>query len=330
MTRPSTWPVLALLRFALAAVVVSTHFYWFVPPGHPLRALVPLNAFAAVLGFLFVSGYSIAHSLRRRPDGFYVRRLVRIYPAYALAIVASLVPFWVARQSVIVCPLQDFKRPGLANVLINAVFGQTWVGGPLSSNAVVWTLAVEVACYAAAPLLLRLRTRTVLALLAVSATAFAVYPHLHWFHYSLLKFGLPLLFLAWAWLAGFVYYALRDSVAATAMFIGGSALLVGLNVTDFPLGVATTAVSAAVLAVAPFVRLPGWCHRPMEWLGDLSYPLYLLHLPGIQLAWVLGVRNPYLWLAAAVACGGLALILDGLLHVVIRRARRPQFVPTAT
>ena len=73
------------LRFALATIVVGAHLVWFSPNSH-LTKLAYFSAIAAVLGFLMVSGYSIAHSLAQSETGFYRRRLRRIMPLYVLAL----------------------------------------------------------------------------------------------------------------------------------------------------------------------------------------------------------------------------------------------------
>lgn len=307
----STWQVLAGLRFLLAAIVVSGHFVWFADAGHPTQGLRPMGPFPAVLGFLFVSGYSIAHSVKLRPAGFYRRRLLRIYPLYLLAMAAAIVPFVVSGWRPIQCHHADFPPPGARNLVVNALMLQTFAGSPLSSNGVVWTLAVEVACYAAAPVLVRSRASATRWLIFVSGAAFCSLPWLGLPYFHELKFGMSLFFLAWAWLIGFAYHGQSKGVASTAIFVAVPVLLTTVNDTyNFALGHVTIAVSAALIASGPHIRVPAWTGHWLGRLGDLSYPLYLFHLPAGLIAWAAGVRNPWAILAGMVLTSLLALMLD--------------------
>lgn len=68
----STWLTLSLLRFGLALIVAAGHIKLFYPftlsATDPIRALASLNGQAAVVGFLLVSGFSIAHSISTEPS----------------------------------------------------------------------------------------------------------------------------------------------------------------------------------------------------------------------------------------------------------------------
>ena len=152
------WAVLAGLRLALAMVVVSGHLGWFVGAAMPaaLRFLVSLGGTAAVLGFLVVSGYSIGHSLERRPAGFYRRRLVRIYPLYAVAVAVSVVPFvatgvdrWAGPGGL------GVPRPTAGTVVGNLLLLQNVACRPLGMDPPLWTLGIEAALYVLAPWLRR-------------------------------------------------------------------------------------------------------------------------------------------------------------------------------
>src|ERR1700721_1783490 len=84
----SGWDVLSLLRFLLAFVVAVGHLDPFAALG-PLRAVENLGSFEAILGFLLISGYSIGHSIQKKPVGFTRRRMLRIYPVYLAAVVLT-------------------------------------------------------------------------------------------------------------------------------------------------------------------------------------------------------------------------------------------------
>ena len=314
------WQVLAGTRFVLAVTVVAGHQCWFVRPADagPLPAVATLGGLAAILGFLVISGYSIAHSLSRRRQGFYRRRVLRIYPLYAAAVLYAMVPFasgWDYLSSAM--PGLDFGRPGARVVVGNLLLVQNLVCRPMDTNLPVWTLGVEVALYGLAPLLAAWRPRGVLGLAVASGLAYAVYPRLGLGELYQLRFGLPLLLLAWAWLGGFLLH--RAGTSAVAGWV--VALVGGALMAENHCGARAVAVFVAVVgvvAVAGRVPVNRSVGRVLDYLGDLSYPLYLFHLPTFLLAYsIMGVRSPAALLAAAVGVSAAALFVEATFKPVL-------------
>ncbi len=269
-----------------------------------MAAVGSLGAYSAVLCFLVVSGYSIAHSVGRRPDGFYRRRVRRIYPLYVLAVVAGLFP-----------PLLPggVGPDSPARVAANLLFLQTYRAYPVSGNPIVWTLAVEVALYAAAPALARLSTAALVGLTAASAAAFGlVYPRLGLPYYVVQQNGTPLLFLAWAWLGGFAFYRARDHWAGPVALLVGPVVLTTLNPTYAdPRSMITLAGGMAVIVAAPRLRPAAAApRRALAFLGDLSYPLYLFHAP-LLITYVRRFHGH----SPAVAVGGSVVVAAAMLGV---------------
>src|SRR5258708_539640 len=64
----SNWDVLSLVRFLLALFVAVYHLSFFTDVG-PARMLIKLGPFEAVMSFLLISGYSIGHSIAKKPEG---------------------------------------------------------------------------------------------------------------------------------------------------------------------------------------------------------------------------------------------------------------------
>lgn len=113
-----------------------------------------------VILFFVLSGFSIAHSLQSHPDlmGFYKRRLLRLYPTYAIGILWALVVFlfimFVApdvfyKETETVKPLQvyftEFLQP--LNILKNLLYIP-------NNNLLImqyWSLPLEVIFYLIAP-----------------------------------------------------------------------------------------------------------------------------------------------------------------------------------
>jgi len=321
----SRWSVLALLRFLLAMIVLSTHWVWFLPLKYPAIRLNELGGVEAVLSFLVISGYSIAHSITQKSEGFYKRRILRIYPLYVAAVLFSLVPFSTGAQI-----LRDERffvpRPLPAVVLGNIVFLQNTVCRAIESNPLVWTLGIEVLLYALAPWFNRRSSKFLLILAAVSAGMFAAYPYLHWDYYSKLLYGLPFLLMAWAWLCGFVLFRHQGNIA---LEIGLTILSTGLIVlnhsVDGPLSIVTIAVSTAVIALSPRIRLPQIGCRLFNFLGDLSYPLYLFHFPVFLLFYcILLWDSPFVLLIGAILVSTVMLMVDTAFKSLFRAGTKPR------
>src|SRR6218665_3154567 len=98
----SQWALLALMRFGLSAIVAVGHLGLFLPgEAGWIHAANLLDGKAAVIGFLMISGYSIHASLEREPDGFLLRRFLRVYPLYFLCVLFTcLVEFGTAGEVV--------------------------------------------------------------------------------------------------------------------------------------------------------------------------------------------------------------------------------------
>jgi peptidoglycan/LPS O-acetylase OafA/YrhL len=105
------WNILAGLRFFLAWVAACSHLQHFTAQDDPIVIFQYFSGFAAVLGFLAISGYSIAHSLHKNPQGFYKRRAFRIYPLYFCSIFVSLIPFLYSGEKIISWDSTEYVQP---------------------------------------------------------------------------------------------------------------------------------------------------------------------------------------------------------------------------
>ena len=85
--RTMTWPILGAVHFFLALVVAAAHLPLYAASNSKVLVLQYFSGLAAVLGFLVISGYSIAASFAKQRDGLYVRRALRILPLYTVMIV---------------------------------------------------------------------------------------------------------------------------------------------------------------------------------------------------------------------------------------------------
>ena len=277
-TTGGNWPLLAGLRFALALSVVTCHVSILGPVVRPERLLWTFGGFTAVIGFFLISGYSIAHSVQSRPQGFARRRLERILPLFLAAALFGLLPV-ILLSGVISLSAAEAATPprfwqyAATLLLLNGIVCATpFLLHPL------WSLSCEAAYYLLAPALSRLTLQPLLALILASAFLYI--------RHSPRSFpdethGTAAYCLLWAWLTGFVFYRLPQNgyrpLRAALVLLGGG-LLCCSGAEEGKLTLATFLAVALALWFGQLCRVPIRAARILTFLGDLSYPLYLTHL----------------------------------------------------
>lgn len=314
------------MRFILALIVAATHLQVYAAPGW-LGKIGELGAFEAILGFLVISGFSIQQSHARQPNGFYWRRALRLYPVYlgALALVVITFP-----------DKLDLSFCGIVilNVIfLNQVFTRESLLGP------AWSLSLEVWHYALTPWLSRLRNSQLLLGCACSLLAYGIYTCgrtlWHWPHFAGLGFGLNMLVLSFPWICGFLIgrgNACSRGIGLRllgAIFFIHFALTFGIQVVsrwrhqlwsrffteDLPGFFLRGLTLLAVWLVFAYIlssrgsakKKPSHLSR---FLGDISYPLYLVHLPVYGIMKARGLADPALMM-------GSALVVSMLFYVIL-------------
>ena len=298
------WAALGGLRFMLASIVFCTHIGAFVRLPFAVAHVADAGAFAAVLGFFVVSGYSIAASLCREKRGFYERRFARIYPVYFVCMILSCVPFLIYGP-VIQMMSGSVEAPKSVWPIIGNFFLLGGVVVPeIPTNAVVWSLVIEVIYYFFAPFFMQLRTRYLIALIAASCL-------IYWLHslFTVPEFNTGLygsygaLALLWAWLFGFLIYRCSGNkvIQSSSLIIG--CLLLGRfdQFASAHFSCAVFIMSVLIVISARDVFLPSRMIRFLEYLGELSYPLYLCHFPILlmlygnqaKVSWAIGMASVF-------------------------------------
>jgi len=314
LTRTDPWSLLALLRFALAFIVAVNHL------GEQVEldwlAWVPrLGAFEAVLGFLLISGYSVGTSYLKSPQGFYTRRCKRLYPVYLAALAITL---WVSP------PLLNASF-GFALVLNLLFLNQVLIATSLVGPA--WSLSLEFWLYALMPLFNRCSDLRLRQLVWLSFGLYVAYTLgrtlFHWPYYSGLSWGLNVPLLGYVWLCGFrlAKFGARRAMVLTdiGLLFGGHLIWAALIQLAFRLkhdalmqfwtqDLAGYGAEALTLAVVWWIFAyrvqagAGQRSRSLLWLGDVSYPLYLIHIPVFTVCVAAGVHSaPVLALGAVAA-----------------------------
>ncbi len=305
-------------RLLLALLVVLGHFKVFTGIESPAW---PFNyASTAVDCFFVVSGYLVTASFDRDPNlfRFYVRRFFRIYPLYFAVIVAQAVILASIEHAGLIANIPSMLRYLFFNAIF-ANFVQHDIGsGVLTSlsdrslNASLWTLKIEFGFYLMVPFLWRLVERVggkaMVVIFALSAAYYFALFSAGYYDYAKQLPGQLQYFVL-----GIAAYRYRDKIrigrtAALLLTIGLGAAVTALQRVHppvlFPLTIAGFTVIATLYA--PRLRLE----------HDISYGVYLVHAPVIQLALLAGVYRPdWLGLLAVVAVViALALVAERLVE----------------
>ena len=280
-----------LLRLTLALLVVLGHFR-ILPGLAPARGIFGLADFA-VDAFFVISGYLVSGSFDKQPHvgGFYIRRLCRVYPLYLVVLLVQALAMLLLLPGGISEHWVGFLQYLAPNVVF-ATFMHYDLDGILAGlhkpgiNPSLWTLKIEVAFYLILPLLWQLTRRWGVAFLAAVYVASTLYAAVALgFGEDIIARQLPgqLRF----FIVGIALYRYRDHVrlptaAAVAAALGLFWLCTLRHDMRLLLPVYPLCVGLLVFIVA--LRLPA---LPLPF--DISYGVYLVHGPLIQLSLLLGV-----------------------------------------
>lgn len=272
-------------------------------------------AASAVYGFFILSGYSIAASLDRNSTGFYGRRFVRIWPLYLCSLVFGLVVIALLPEQ-FKFPLDENYKEGfnwitiVGCLLLLQGFFFPW---PFWTCGVTWSLSPEWWWYMVAPFLKKISLWILFSLMILSLIQFIQlnwgfnllwYLHsrqnnMHAFNVAAWQpgFGPAMTGLFWLWISGFIYYRYRRTPfgfcvlafpCVLAFFFGRS--------VGFP-----CFATIFALVMCEELRLPGKIVKIFDFLGDLSYPVYLFHVAVMALMVWMGFQG--LWVYCLVVVG---------------------------
>lgn len=294
-----------------------------------------------VVAFFLISGFVIPFSMQPSQPApvrtFAIKRFFRIFPAFWLSIPLGAATGWWLWG----------REFGVADFLANMVLLQDLLG-MRAAEGLYWTLLVEVVFYGLCVGLLLTRSldrpRRLLALAAAFGAVHSLAMLAHWFGRPLMgtvaAFGFLNLSIM---LCGTLYRRLLLEGEPDRVARNGTLALFGCYLVVLPLaaicavGVARNAMIAYALGVLLFVvgtRLVRIQTRLTDWLGAISYSIYLFHpVVFMSLLWLL-LRQPagswwrtqhlgvYIAVVAALTVALAALVHRWVEQPCIRLGRR--------
>jgi peptidoglycan/LPS O-acetylase OafA/YrhL len=251
--------------------------------------------------FFALSGFVIAHSVRGAQitpsylGRFMLRRSIRLDP-----------PYWASILFVVLMAMlsarvrgEAFELPSLGQFAAHVLYLQTLLGFP-QINLVYWTLTYEVQFYLALVLLIMAAQKT-----RIAPPLLALVPYVAtvciWLHVVPVVPGL-FVNLWHAFLAGTLAYWAKSSRLALCAFALVCIVSIGLSPDSF------TLLSIGTAVALHFAFRWGYIYRGLDWrwlqfLGTISYSLYLIHNPIVGAVSFLSAR----WIGSDIVTLALSI-----------------------
>jgi peptidoglycan/LPS O-acetylase OafA/YrhL len=268
----------------------------------------PYYGFICVVGFIVLSGYCIARSTMRRftLGDYVVKRVTRVYPLLIVAALLTGMLEWVALDNPDRPLMWILARDGRdAKRFISALLGFSGFKGPFGALSPAYTISFELFYYAIWGLAMKAaggRSRRALLLATAVGVVLTVFGgrlrgSLGWFAGFLPIVGIAVLP---GWLLGAALAVAEGPLTRLARVVPTWAtwlVFVWLfaycvDAFNLPIDVMSnpyvTFAYFTIMSVLFLTVVAAWLARPDPaprasdvWLGEMSYPLFLMHGPAI-------------------------------------------------
>lgn len=309
---------MGILRLLLAISVLSNHSSPLPVTGNSLvGGVVAVQSFFIISGFYMALVLNQGYGNLR---DFYFNRFLRLFPAYWAVLALTVLLHWALNKPDFVANIlasdvlrldgkvfmlaanitmagsdtMMFLYPGTGGLNFTTDFRAHGLPMLYQLHAVpqVWSLPLEIAFYILAPLLVRTPARLAAAFVASLLVRYAVYKsigsHDPW---SYRFFPNELAFFCAGSLAYHAYTCVRSwplarglgvlLLTATVVYIANFTRIPGLPGTGFLYPGALQFYAGLVLAL-PFIFVATEKIHFDQWIGELSYPVYIAHWGVIQ------------------------------------------------
>jgi len=302
---------------------------WLITPAHLNQ---DFSFFGVALLFL-ISGFVISLVATRETVGeFAIKRVVRIFPALAVATLLA----WVLVVTGHYCFLDSCADPGsradagLPDLLLGSVLANFFVPGHVALVAVAWTLVIQLAIYVLVCALLPVYRRepwlvigieiTVCAVTLAVVRNFAGLPAATTANIAAFGTAVVLGQVVWAvWTQRLPLWAgVGLGLGCWLIFLWGDALGYGRSGDAYPL---TLFVALLIMVIALLVGEHLRPHRVVTWLAARSYSTYLLHQT-VAFSVLAATLSWSRWVAGLFALGCTFVAVEIMHRTVERPARR--------
>lgn len=327
---------MGLIRLYLAISVLIFHYPLTAAPLNFINSLF-IDSQVAINTFFLMSGFYISLGLNNRyrdPSQnitFYIGRMLRLWPTYLISLLLLIptgklqaVASWIFELPNTLKYLAIFSNTTMIGndllVHLSAIDGRTVFseygidphhnGSSYILNFPSWSLSVEILFYIAAPFIVR-NLRTSLIILTLSIMACIYVKYINPAVTMQLRTDLYYLNLFIYFGLGILGYRLSESAKTKAPLdtIKLFAPFYLLSVFALPNNYSWLYVTLS-LAIPTLFALTKKNNFD-KFLGDLSYPIYILHMPiALIIAWALDIQHaPAVSLLFFVMCASVLVVL---------------------
>ena len=294
----------------------------------------------AVISFLIISGFVMTALIDKnyeeisRIPAFFADRAMRLYPQFIFYLVLSSVLIYTALSD---SPVHEAITPiNLLSTVAMVPLG-LYMFGFSDPNIIpqAWSLGLEMCFYLVIPFILIYRARLVLfyGSIVVFTLAFFGYIHSDWFGYRLLP-GVLFIFLCGCFMKRGSASERFSVIAAWCVALTGCILIATGYAAWRPYNLQ---VAAGIVIGIPMImllsRIP--YHRADEFLGNISYGVFLNHFLIIYAGKALGVSKisaelAVLYVASAFVLSGISYYLAERPVLVLRKKLRAKSAPSVS
>lgn len=279
----------------------------------------------AVMGFFAISGFLITkisnEVYRDRPGAFLLNRALRIYPTYWMCLILTLAvavafPGTVEKQAWLAMPWPQTASGWFTNLFVFDM------GSNVRTITQTWSLYIELILY----LVIGLATFRSLALTLLGFTislGWALYGmfHMTWYPFYFYPMGTAFVFFS----GSLAYFASKRFIVPTPLVIGCFAAyaiaMFGLPnlmrveqyagpVPHLFLFISVTSMAVILTAAPTMPKVSPRLEAASRWIGEFSYPVFLLHLTcAVPIVAMFGPNRPLAFFGSLAICAVLSYFI---------------------
>ncbi len=279
-----------LLSNAKASTLQNVWQVWIVQPFHVFQN----GGHLGVVLFFLISGFIITHTaLREDRRSFFIKRMMRIFPPLFFAVLVSWLLLRLAAATG--TTLLGVNGGGVWHWLAATFMLDGFVPGGSRALDVSWTLVIELLFYAMTFFLLGSARRNALRSIWIMTGLWVglVLVSFNWPVYSSTQNALLSIYVGFLLLGRIIYFWNQKIIGTASAIIAAvlvSTLYAVFTDSAYPgfllkpggwggVEPAVSYIYAIIIFVGMMLLSPKRTVQPFKLLGDVSYSLYLLHIP---------------------------------------------------